>query len=126
MKQGDSENKADVAITGIIGVARGYGGFETLAQNLIGENSPVTTIYCSSQYFSEKPATYGGASMIYLPVRSKGMTKILHTSWAIFHAAITRKNALLVLGVSGGLALPIVKFVFPRIKIITNIMLGKL
>lgn len=121
MEQGDSVNKADVAITGIIGVARGYGGFETLAQNLIGENSPVTTIYCSSQYFSEKPTTYGGASMIYLPVRSKGMTKILHTSWAIFHAAVTSKNVLLVLGVSGGFALPIVKLLFPRMKIITNI-----
>lgn len=121
MKLEISESRLDVAITGIIGVARGYGGFETLAQNLIGENSPVTAIYCSSQYFSEKPADYGGASMIYLPVRSKGMTKILHTSWAIFHAAITGKDVLLVLGVSGGFALPFAKLAFPRMKIITNI-----
>lgn len=116
-----NESRREVAVAGIIGVAKGYGGFETLAQNLIGEDSPITTVYCSSQYFSDKPRAYGGAEMVYLPVRSKGAAKILHTSWAIFHAGITKKTAVLLLGVSGGLVLPITKLFFSNLKIVTNI-----
>ena len=80
-----------VAITGIIGVSKGYGGFETLAENLIGDNSPITTVYCSSKYFtkSEKARFYKNTRLIYFPINSKGYTKVLHTGLSILHAALT-------------------------------------
>lgn len=110
-----------VAVTGIIGVSKGYGGFETLAENLIGKGSPITTVYCSSKYFKEKPKTYKGTKLVYLPIDSKGAFKIFHTGLSLFHASITGHKTLLLLGVSGGLALPIIRLIFPKIKILTNI-----
>ena len=110
-----------VAITGIIGVSKGYGGFETLAENLLGKNSPITTVYCSSAYFSEKKKIYKDTKLVYLPIKSKGYTKILHTGFSMLHAAMTGHKKILLLGVSGGLTIPILKLFFPKIEIITNI-----
>jgi len=112
-----------VAITGIIGVSKGYGGFETLAENLIGDNSPITTVYCSSKYFtkSEKARFYKNTRLIYFPINSKGYTKVLHTGLSILHAALTGHRKILLLGVSGGVILPIIRLFFPWIHFITNI-----
>ena len=110
-----------IAITGIIGVSKGYGGFETLAENLIGDGSPITTVYCSSSYFSEKIKRYKDTRLVYVPLKSKGLTKILHTAFSMFHAGVSRHDKILLLGVSGGVILPLIRFCFPKMRIITNI-----
>lgn len=110
-----------VAITGIIGVSKGYGGFETLAENLIGDESPVSTVYCSTPYFKEKIANYKNTKLVYIPIKSKGLTKVLHTSLSMFHAGVSGHDILLLLGVSGGLLLPIIRLLFPKMQVVTNI-----
>jgi glycosyltransferase involved in cell wall biosynthesis len=110
-----------VAIIGIIGVSKGYGGFETLAENLIGDGSPITTVYCSSSYFNEKVKRYKDTHLVYVPLNSKGLTKVFHTAFSMFHAGVSRHDQLLLLGVSGGAVLPLIRLCFPRIRIITNI-----
>ena len=44
-----------VAIIGTVGVPANYGGFETLIENIIGDNTPSDvqyTIYCSSSNYA--------------------------------------------------------------------------
>ncbi|MEQ9006478.1 MAG: DUF1972 domain-containing protein, partial [Ekhidna sp.] len=110
-----------VAIVGIIGVSKGYGGFETLAENLIGDGSPITTVYCASKYFDQKIERYKGTSLYYLPFDSKGFQKVFHTGVSMIHAGYSGHKVILALGVSAGLLMPIVRLVYPRMKLITNI-----
>ena len=110
-----------VAITGIIGVSKGYGGFETLAENLIGDGSPITTVYCSTPYFGERIKYYKNTHLVYIPLKSKGLTKVLHTALSMFHAGISGHDKLLLLGVSGGFVLPLIRLLFPKMHVITNI-----
>ena len=53
-----------VAIVGIQGVPAKYGGFETLVENIIGENSSPDiryTVFCSSKDYVERRDSYKGA-----------------------------------------------------------------
>ena len=60
-----------VAIVGIQGVPAKYGGFETLVENMIGENcSPEVcyTIFCSGKDYATHMDTYKGARLKYVPL----------------------------------------------------------
>lgn len=55
-----------IAIIGIQGVPAQYGGFESLVENIIGENCSSDihyTIFCSSKDYVERRTTYKGASL---------------------------------------------------------------
>ena len=66
-----------VAIVGIQGVPAQYGGFETLVENIIGENSSPGiqyTIFCSARDYEYRVRTYKGASIRYVPwLHANGM-----------------------------------------------------
>ena len=50
-----------VAIIGIQGVPAKYGGFETLVENMIGENTPSDiqyTVFCSSKDYEKQMKVY--------------------------------------------------------------------
>ena len=50
-----------VAIVGTQGVPANYGGFETLVENIIGENCPKDvsyTVFCSSKDMKHDKKTY--------------------------------------------------------------------
>ena len=54
-----------VAIVGIQGVPARYGGFETLVENIIGDNccSEVRyTVFCSGKDYAARMKTYKGAN----------------------------------------------------------------
>ena len=112
-----------VAIIGTAGVPARYGGFETLVHHLITEwkGQYDVTIYCSKTYYKkhERPAQWKGAKLVYLPFNANGIQSIIYDIVSIFHALFIA-DTLLVLGVSGGIVLPFVKF-FTRKKIIVNI-----
>ena len=62
-----------VAIIGTQGVPANYGGFETLVENIIGENSSgfvQYTIFCSSKDMKSDLKEYKGARLKYVPLRS--------------------------------------------------------
>lgn len=72
-----------VAIIGTVGVPANYGGFETLVENLIGENcSPDIdyTVFCSSKSYPEKLEKYKNARLVYIPFKANGIQSIMYDS----------------------------------------------
>lgn len=111
-----------VAIIGTQGVPAKYGGFETLVENMIGENaSPEVeyTVYCSSKDMPQNLAEYKGAKLKYVPLRANGIQSIPYDIISMFKAA---KNAdvLLILGVSGCLCLPLFRLLHKK-RLVINI-----
>ena len=111
-----------VAIIGTVGVPARYGGFETLVENIIGQNSLQKveyTVYCSSKSYNEYLSEYKGALLKYIPLKANGAQSIPYDILSIIHA-IHKSDVLLILGVSGCVILPIIRLVC-RKKIIVNI-----
>lgn len=103
-----SRGKIRVAIVGTVGLPARYGGFETLAHYLVEYLSGEFdfTVYCSGPDYKERPAEFLGARLVYLPLRANGAQSIPFDILNYLHAWNTC-DILLVLGVSGGIALPL-------------------
>ncbi len=112
-----------IAIIGTVGLPAKYGGFETLAQQLVQNlNSKCKfTVYCSGKVYKkgERPKKYKKARLFYLPLRANGVQSILYDMLSMLHA-LFYADTLLILGVSGGLLIPFLRL-FTRKKIIVNI-----
>jgi glycosyltransferase involved in cell wall biosynthesis len=112
-----------VAIIGTVGIPSKYGGFETLADNLVKnlEDEFEFSVYCSSKSYEkhERINSYHGARLFYLPFSANGAQSIVYDILSIFHA-LFYADTLIVLGVSGGIIIPFVRW-FTRKKIIVNI-----
>lgn len=114
-----------IAIIGTVGVPGNYGGFETLAQNLVdfhgntGSSSPLS-VYCSAKAFPAQPDHYGSARLRYIRLNANGVQSIPYDILSLFDAIRRGDNRLLLLGVSGALSLPLIRL-FSRARIVTNI-----
>ncbi len=110
-----------VTVIGIQGVPAQYGGFESLVENLIGDNkSPDVkyTIFCSGKDMPVKVSGYKGAELKYIPLNANGIQSIPYDIISLF--MIPRNtDAILVLGVSGCIILPLFRL-FCRKKLIIN------
>lgn len=116
------ENKK-VAIIGTQGVPAQYGGFESLAENLIGPLSSDKiryTVYCSSKAYSQKLDEYKNASLEYIPFDANGAQSIIYDIISLLKAR-RKSDVLLILGVSGCCFLPIFRVFAPNKKLVTNI-----
>ena len=113
--------KKKVAIIGIVGVPAKYGGFETLAENLIKElNSEYDfTVFCSASFYPKKTKTYYNSNLIYLPFNANGKSSIIYDTLAILYSLFFA-DVLLILGVSAAFLIPVVKLISSK-KVITNI-----
>lgn len=112
-----------VAIIGIVGVPAKYGGFETLVENIIGENCSESIeylVFCSSKSYENKVLEYKRAKLKYIPLKANGIQSIPYDIISIFNAINHKADTLLILGVSGCLILPVVRL-FSKKKIIVNI-----
>lgn len=117
--------KKRIAILGTVGVPANYGGFETLADNLVRfhhvcELPGELVVYCSAKSYSEKLDSYLGAKLRYINLNANGVSSILYDIVSLFSAVFKRADVILLLGVSGAIALPFVRLV-SRARIITNI-----
>lgn len=112
-----------LAVVGTVGLPAKYGGFETLVEQLMPhiENDFDVTIYCSSKFYKkeDRVPNYGKAKLKYLPFKANGIQSIPYDIISIIHAAF-KSDLILILGVSGCLILPFVKF-FTRKKVFVNI-----
>ncbi|MFS4455315.1 DUF1972 domain-containing protein [Maribacter sp. 2304DJ31-5] len=111
-----------VTIIGTVGIPAKYGGFETLAENLVEQlgKKYAFTVYCSApSYPSNRKKIYLGARLKYLPIKANGKSSILYDMLSMMHAAFFA-DVILVLGVSGAFMIPIVRQLTTK-KIITNI-----
>jgi len=115
--------KTKVGIIGTVGVPAKYGGFETLAHQLVenlGQQMDLT-VYSSSKSYSKKERikTWKGASIKYIPLKANGAQSIPYDILSMLHAMIFC-DVLLILGVSGCIFLPVVKL-FSTKRIIVNV-----
>ena len=111
-----------VAIIGTQGVPAKYGGFETLVENMIGENASSEveyTVYCSSKDMPQILSEYKGVKLKYIPLRANGIQSIPYDIVSIFSAA-KDSDVLLILGVSGCLCLPLFRL-FHKKRLVINI-----
>jgi hypothetical protein len=109
-----------ISIIGTAGIPAKYGGFETLAENLVNNNlSQVQyTVFCSAKMYETRPNTYKGAVLKYINLSANGINSILYD--LICMLCSLRSDVMLILGVSGSLFLPFIRLLY-RGKIITNI-----
>jgi glycosyltransferase involved in cell wall biosynthesis len=119
-----SNLKSSLAIIGTVGVPARYGGFETLAHQLVenlNEEYDIT-VYNSTKHYSakERVKKWNGAKIKYIPLAANGVQSIFYNILSIIHA-VFYSEVLLILGVSGCLFLPVVKLFSPNKKIIVNI-----
>ena len=114
-----------IAIVGTVGIPANYGGYETLAENIVKYHAAqcfpgMITVYCSSRSYPVRVANFLSAELEYIPMNANGVQSILYDILSLFSAVWKRADVILVLGVSGAVALPLIR-VLTSAKIITNI-----
>lgn len=120
-----SEHRMKIAILGTVGVPGRYGGFETLAENIIHYhkrtgNTGALTVWCTSKGRDDYPRQFEGADLRYVPLDANGMQSILYDAFSLLDAIRTGHDRIVLLGVSGAIALPLVRL-FSNAHIVTNI-----
>ena len=112
-----------VAIIGIQGVPAKYGGFETLVENMIGENTPSDiqyTVFCSSKDYEKQMKVYKGAVLKYIPLfHANGIQSTPYDIYSLMKV-IKGYDTILVLGVSGCIFLPFFRMLCHK-QLIINI-----
>ena len=111
---------ARVAIVGTVGLPACYGGFETLVENLIGDNGEGFEVFCSSKSYKNRPKNYKGAELTYIPLHANGAQSILYDILSLICTLFTRPKAVLILGVSGCVFLPVYRLLSSA-RVVTNI-----
>lgn len=114
-----------IAIIGTVGVPGRYGGFETLAENLVhyharNEKSASLTVWCSSIDTTERLAKFSSSDLRYVGLRANGIQSIPYDAICLWQAIRSGHNRIILLGVSGALVLPLVRL-FSRARVLTNI-----
>ena len=114
-----------ISIIGTVGVPATYGGFETLAENLVRfqnerELSVTLHVYCSAPAYAERAQMYFSARLHFLPLSANGVQSIPYDIWSLFSAVLRGTDRILLLGVSGAVALPFIRLL-SNARIVTNI-----
>lgn len=111
-----------VTIIGTQGVPANYGGFESLVENIIGENKSPNinyTVFCSSKDMPHQISEYKGAKLKYIPLSANGVQSIPYDMLSMLKVP-KETDVILVLGVSGSLILPFFRL-FSKKKLVVNI-----
>lgn len=114
-----------ISILGTAGIPASYGGFETLAENLsrfhhANNLSCKLVVYCSSKYYPEKSINFLSTRLRYIRLNANGVNSVPYDSISLLSSVLHRSNVILLLGVSGAAALPLVRL-FSRALVVTNI-----
>ena len=112
----------NIAIIGTQGVPANYGGFESLVENIIGENKSPNinyTVFCSSKDMQPRIKEHKGATLKYVPLSANGAQSVPYDILSLFKVP-KETDVILILGVSGSLILPFFRL-FSKKKIIINI-----
>ncbi|MEL6932893.1 MAG: DUF1972 domain-containing protein [Pseudomonadota bacterium] len=120
-----SKRRKRIAIAGCVGIPAKYGGFETLAENLVLYSKDHSTeidiiVYCSGKSYPERLEKFAGARLVYIPLQANGITSIFYDMWSLIDAAARGVDEVLLLGHGGSFVLPLVK-AFSSVRVLTNI-----
>ena len=94
-----------IAIIGIQGVPSKYGGFETLVEHLIEDDSAEFTVFCSKIDQKQSLKKYKNAFLKYIPLKANGIQSIPYDIIALTRS-LRGYDSILVLGISGASFLP--------------------
>ncbi len=114
-----------LAILGTVGVPGRYGGFETLAENLVRDHAArgsadELTVYCSRTAYPDAPHEYLSAKLRYSRLNANGVQSVPYDAVTLMDAVARRSDVLLLLGVSGAIVLPFIRLI-SRARIVTNV-----
>lgn len=114
-----------IALLGTAGVPGRYGGFETLAENLVHyhaltQHSATLNVWCSGKDNAEHPDYFESADLRYVSLSANGSQSILYDAISLWQAVRSGHDQILLLGVSGAIALPLIRLL-SRARIVTNI-----
>ena len=112
----------NITIIGTQGVPANYGGFESLVENIIGENKSPNinyTVFCSSKDLLQQISEYKGAKLKYIPLSANGVQSIPYDMLSLLKVP-NETDVILILGVSGSLILPFFRL-FSKKKLVVNI-----
>lgn len=120
-----AERRQTLAIVGTVGIPAAYGGFETLVENLAryhrdSELKSRVAVYCSANRYEVRPRTYLGAELRYVGLPANGVASVLYDIVCLLSAVRRGTDVCLLLGVSGAIALPLVRAI-SAVRIVTNI-----
>ena len=113
-----------IALIGTRGVPANYGGFETcveeLGKRLVARGHEVT-VYCRTSYYSERPATYLGMKLVYLPnLQKKSLDTLSHSFLSVLHAARQSFDVLMVFNAANSPTLLLPRLLGAKIAINTD------
>ena len=114
-----------ICVVGTVGLPARYGGFETLVENLADYHSTSSAtseliVYCSGPSYDNRVNTYRNTKLLYVELKANGVQSILYDIVSIMKSVKAGASVILVLGVSGAIALPFVR-AFCSARIVTNI-----
>lgn len=112
-----------IAIVGTMGVPAKYGGFETLVENIIGDNMSSGieyTIFCSSKSYSNRLDNYKGAKLKYINWKANGAQSTPYDIISLIKCCFGKFDTVVVLGVSGCIFLPIFRLLYHK-NLVINI-----
>lgn len=116
--------KTRVAVIGVVGVPARYGGLETMAHHFVlnlASRYDLTVFNTTTMYEpEERTDSWNGAKIKYIPFKANGAQSVIYDIIALLWA-VWNHDVLVVLGVSGGMILPFIKWFFPSRKLIVNI-----
>jgi glycosyltransferase involved in cell wall biosynthesis len=115
----------DLSIVGTVGLPAAYGGFETLAEQLAQRLSHQRTVqvFCTGKGYpniNARPIRASGADLSYVEWDANGWQSMPYDFVSLWRAA-RQTRTILVLGISGCLLLPVVRLLWPRTRIVTNV-----
>lgn len=115
-----------IAILGTAGIPGRYGGFETLAENLVRyahrheSLDDGLTVYCSARTHPEKSLKFLGARLRYSRLKANGMQSVPYDVSTALDAVMRRHDTLILLGLSGAIVLPVLRLIC-RSSLIVNV-----
>lgn len=118
------ERKLNVSIVGTNGVPAAYGGFETLADNLVQQlgNELDFTVYCSKSQKKKhyvESETYCNAKLVYSRWEANGAISLIYDA-ITFLKAVRKDDVVLYFGPAVGFLIPILRFFGCKKNIIVN------
>ncbi|MGF1870056.1 MULTISPECIES: DUF1972 domain-containing protein [Photobacterium] len=111
-----------ISIIGTVGLPGNYGGFESLVENLVLNQSGNIRyqVFCSKPAYKTHKKYFNGALLTYLPLKANGVQSIPYDVLSLISCIKRKPDVVLILGVSGCLFLPLYKLC-SQSKIVTNI-----
>ena len=114
-----------ISIIGIVGLPANYGGFETLAENLVKSEEFIhqdieLIVYCSSTAYEQKVKNFQNCTLRYVPLKANGIQAMFYDMVCLLCAILNGSDKVLLLGHGGSFILPLLRLISSA-TFITNI-----